>query len=289
MNVLNFTHDAGYPFDVDTLNFMQDAYSIFNTLGELAGNFTILKGCEPIGNSVSDGVVYLNGEILAFKGGVISSSVFIKEEKREATFEDGFLREIEQIRYVTFGNSIPEKTFEWKKFSRVKNVQQISEEKTEKTETEKLTERIEKLERQKSAVPIGLVAIWGKPASVPIPEGWKEYVNLRGLMPIGYDPDYRKTENDPIDYRLNTLLERGGERSHKLNIDQMPQHSHGTINHTSGDDSDSQGSGGAFVMSHREVTHNRHDLMTIKNTGGNQAHNNMPPYRVIQFIEYVGW
>ena len=28
---------------------------------------------------------------------------------------------------------------------------------------------------------------------------------------------------------------------------------------------------------------------TTENVGGDQPHNNMPPYRVVQFIEYVGF
>ena len=28
---------------------------------------------------------------------------------------------------------------------------------------------------------------------------------------------------------------------------------------------------------------------TSAGTGGDQPHNNMPPYRVVQFIEYVGF
>ncbi|GAA3773778.1 hypothetical protein [Flavobacterium ginsengiterrae] len=36
-----------------------------------------------------------------------------------------------------------------------------------------------------TAVPIGMIAMWGKPA--PFPEGWEEYVPLRGRMPVGLD------------------------------------------------------------------------------------------------------
>ncbi|WP_172918362.1 phage baseplate protein [Capnocytophaga canis] len=289
MNTLNFTHDAGFPVDVATLGYMQEAYRIFNNLGYLAGNFVIISGCEKTGNSVGDGIVFVNGEVLPFKGGTEGASVFIKEDATEGTFEDGFLREMEQTCYVTFGISSPEKTFEWANFKKVKNNAQLDDDKTEKTTTNELLKRIEKLEKQKSAIPIGMIALWGKPASEPLPTGWKEYVNLRGRMPVGYDPDYNKTANEPEDYKLNRMLEKGGERSHQLTIAEMPSHNHGTSNHTSGDDSDSNGNGSAFTMADREITYNRSDLMTIKSTGGDKHHNNMPPYRVIQFIEYVGF
>lgn len=282
MNTLNFTHDAGFPLDVATLGYMQEAYRIFNNLGYLAGNFVIISGCEKTGNSVSNGIVFVNGEVLPFKGGTEGASVFIKEDITEGTFEDGFLREMEQTRYVTFGISSPEKTFEWANFKKVKNNAQLDDDKTEKTTTNELLKRIEKLEKQKSAIPIGMIALWGKPASEPLPTGWKEYVNLRGRMPVGYDPDYNKTANEPEDYKLNRMLEKGGERSHQLTIAEMPRHKHNFKGRVTQDDS-GQGSDG------HEYSTGGGYLDVISEEGGDKHHNNMPPYRVIQFIEYVGF
>ncbi|MFJ1429477.1 phage baseplate protein [Capnocytophaga canimorsus] len=282
MNTLNFTHDAGFPLDVATLGYMQEAYRIFNNLGYLAGNFVIISGCEKTGNSVSNGIVFVNGEVLPFKGGTEGASVFIKEDITEGTFEDGFLREMEQTRYVTFGISSPEKTFEWANFKKVKNNAQLDDDKTEKTTTNELLKRIEKLEKQKSAIPIGMIALWGKPASEPIPVGWREYVNLRGRMPVGYDPDYNKTANEPEDYKLNRMLEKGGERSHQLTIAEMPRHKHNFKGRVTQDDS-GQGSDG------HEYSTGGGYLDVISEEGGDKHHNNMPPYRVIQFIEYVGF
>ena len=289
MNTLNFTHDAGFPLDVAILSYMQEAYRIFNNLGYLAGNFAIISGCEKTGNSVSNGIVFVNGEVLPFKGGSEGTSVFIKEDSTEGTFEDGFLRDIEQTRYVTFGISSPEKTFEWASFKKVKNNAQLDENKTEKTTTDGLLKRIEKLEKQKSAVPIGLIALWGKPASEPIPAGWREYVNLRGRMPIGYDPDYNKTTNEPQDYKLNTMLEKGGERSHKITVAELPDL---TIRYK--DIYYSEHGGSVGVPSNRGSGDSDHDNSgyeierTTTFDGGDKHLNNMPPYRVIQFIEYVG-
>ena len=64
MNKLNLTHEAGYPFDVNFLAFMQAAYSLFNHFGHLAGNLAIISGCEEVGNTISAGTVYINGELL---------------------------------------------------------------------------------------------------------------------------------------------------------------------------------------------------------------------------------
>ena len=281
MNTINTEHNAGYPFDVAFLAFMQNSYRLFNSLGSMAGNKVIISGCEEVGNTITPGTVYINGELFPFEGGAKGDTVIIKEETNEVTFEDGFLRPLETIRTAAFGRSVPEKTFNWEDFQRITNLQDLGKNKTDNSETKKLIKRIEILEKQKQAIPVGLIAIWGKPAN-QIPEGWREYTDLRGRMPVGLDPYYHKTNDDAQDYQLNSLLKQGGERSHKLTIEEMPSHNHQLPYRETRDDAGTGGDSNEFSIGdahRRNTTH----------TGGDQPHNNMPPYHVVHFIEYVGF
>lgn len=281
MNKLHTEHNAGYPFDIGFLAFMQNAYSLFNHFGHLAGNKAIISGCEEAGNTITAGTVYINGELYPFTGGTKDDTVWIKEATHQVTFKDGFSRTLETIRTVAFGRSTPEKTFNWADFKRITNLQELGENKTDNTETKKLIKRIEILEKQKQAIPVGLIAIWGKPAN-QIPEGWREYTDLRGRMPVGLDPYYHKTNDDAQDYQLNSLLKQGGERSHKLTEAEMPSHSHKLYYRETQDDA-GNGSDGS------ELSTGTSHSTDVTKTGGDQPHNNMPPYHVVQFIEYVGF
>ena len=282
MNTINTEHNAGYPFDVAFLAFMQNAYNLFNHFGHLAGNKAIISGCEQVGNTINPGTVYINGELFPFEGGTKDDTVWIKEDTTQVTFQDGFSRTLETVRTVVFGRSTPDKTFRWKDFKHITNLQDLAENKTDNTDTKKLIKRIEILEKQNQAIPVGLIAIWGKPAN-QIPEGWREYSDLRGRMPVGLDPYYHKTNDDAQDYQLNSLLMQGGKRSHKLTEAEMPSHSH-TISSIPGCFKDVDRGSRESAFSVDDITER-----TSSTTGGDQPHNNMPPYHVVQFIEYVGF
>lgn len=152
MNKINFNQTGGFPLSTNILEAMQSAYAIFNQLGNLAGNKAIISGCEQLGNTVADGVIFLNGEILPFKGGAIGSSVVIKEESENRVFEDGATKPVIYKRYAGFGSSLPEKTFAWVEFKRFENLLNLTEKKAEKTELDKSIKRIEKLEEQKPVI-----------------------------------------------------------------------------------------------------------------------------------------
>ena len=266
------------------LDAVQTAYSLFNHLGSLAGELVIISGCVITGNTVSDGAVYINGELIEFKGGSISTNVIIKEETESRVFEDGATKPVIYKRYAGFGSSTPDKTFKWEDFKRVEN---LIENTRKNADFEK---RIKALENKKSPVPIGLIAIWGKPASEPIPEGWKECTDLRGRMPLGWNPD---------DTDFSELLKNDGEKEHQLKVIELPAHRHNTISNAHGNGSQRNYANGLYtamvnqdngkddyMLSGTSVEPN---IAPSSEAGGDQPHNNMPPYRIIKFIEFIGF
>ena len=267
MNNIKFNQTGGFPLDTDILGAMQTAYSIFNQLGSLAGDKTIISGCQLTGNSVSDGVVFINDEVLPFKGGTLGTNVIIKEESETRVFENGATLPVIFKRYASFGTSTPEKTFAWADFKRFDNLVENAEKKLD------FEKRIKALENKKSPVPIGLIAIWGKPASEPIPEGWKECTDLRGRMPLGWNPD---------DADFSELLKNDGEKTHQLAIEEMPAHSHKVPVFA-------RGSASGNATGHPDDWIDDRRTVDSHSVGGNQPHNNMPPYRIIKFIEFIGF
>lgn len=116
MNRLNFNQSVGFPFETNILDELQKAYTLFNALGAIAGNFSIISGCELTGTTIADGVVFINGEILEFKGGVAQTNVIIVEEKKALEFEDTNSRDVIFTRYATFGTATTQWT--WESFKR---------------------------------------------------------------------------------------------------------------------------------------------------------------------------
>lgn len=214
MNIIHCNQAGGFPLTTETLNFLQNTYKIFNAISGLTGDLAIVSGCEQVGNTISDGVVAIEGELYPFEGTTIGATVFIKETQIAQTFEDGSSKNVYIQKVATFGNST--RTYPWASFKRIMTNQQIEQQTF--SDDNSVLKRLEKLEnRVTKTIPIGLVAIWGKPANVPIPEGWREYEPLRGKMPIGHHTS---------DADFGSIGAEGGEKTHTLTSSEMPSHRH---------------------------------------------------------------
>ncbi|QGK72778.1 fibronectin type III domain-containing protein [Flavobacterium sp. SLB02] len=141
---------------------------------------------------------------------------------------------------------------------------------------ESLIKRITDLEEKPAtAVPKGMIAIWGKPA--PFPEGWEEYVPLRGRMPVGFD-------STQLEFN-NWTVRDGGSKNKKLTIDELPKIS--PINGTALKKGGTWGgNSGLTVGDHANGDYVGGEL--IKPFGGDMPFSILNPYRVVHFIEYTG-
>ena len=96
--------------------------------------------------------------------------------------------------------------------------------------------------------------------------------NLKGRVITGLDH---------TDTSFDTLGEKGGEKTHTLTVEEMPTHYHG-IRDTI-DMSTAAGQNRSVVVGGGE-TWNPGDPALSNNTGGNQPHNNLQPYIVLNYI-----
>lgn len=270
MNNVDFQQVGGFPLETDTLDYMQSAYKELQKLSAFGGDNYILSGCVVTGSNVSNGFVVINGELLPFEGGASQLKVIIKENKANRIFENGSKKDVFYTRYATFGTGLTYINFA--DLKRIKDIQTIMTEldaKALQSTVSALLDRVTQLERK--AAPFsagGGMVLWQKPFN-EIPEGWKEVVNWRGRMPVGWNPD-------DADF---VFAKTGGSKTHTNTIEEMAPHTH-TFSEWNGNSSASGDSSG-----HPDT--NRVGAQT-NSTGGGLAYSIMNPYRIVIFIEYVG-
>ncbi|MRX70259.1 hypothetical protein SAMN06265349_101739 [Flavobacterium resistens] len=270
MNRFNFNQSVGFPFETDILADMQTAYELFKAFGWIVGNFSIIQGCEANGNGISDGVVFINGEPLPFKGGVPTTNVIIVETKQSLEFEDGNSHEVKFIRHAQFGSATTQ--YPWADFKRgfeTKNIPKALAEKATQTALDSLISRIAILEAKPSNIPLGLIAIWGRPLA-EIPAGWEEYVNLRGRMPVGLNPD------DPDFANLGSA---NGSKSKTLSIGELPSHFFKYMKAKAGR---------GYRTASDDFPFQQFEEANTNTIGGDQPFSIMNPYRIVHFIIYKG-
>ena len=77
----------------------------------------------------------------------------------------------------------------------------------------------------------------------------------------------------------------GGEANHKLTIEEMPSHKHQIK--TNNDDWNNSAGGGNYGTTHDGANSWYNTNWYTENSGGNTAHNNMPPYLTVYMWKRV--
>lgn len=127
MNRSNFNQTGGFPLKTERLQELQTAFQTMNAFGSLAGNLTIISGCEVVGSTVKPGFVNINNELLEFREAILEedSAVIIIEEPVNRAFENGTVKEVHKIRYATFGTA--ETSWLWSDFKRPIQTKELAE------------------------------------------------------------------------------------------------------------------------------------------------------------------
>lgn len=266
----NFLQTGGVPLTNDLMSLIEEAYGIFEALGDLAGNFTILSGGEIVGSSVNPGIVAIEGKLYYFEGGQISSTVYIHTEEIQKTFQDTSTKTLIYKKTVKFGTGSVT-SYNWSDFVKLETLKAIQIKVNNSlsiNDFNQLKNRVEVLELK--TAPIingGIVWAWFKPVA-DIPAGWKECTDIRGKTIVGLDP------NDPDFLNLKGTL---GAKKHTLTRPELPDF------------------GMSFQLGLEKVgTGNRNALSRqggneytqwISSGGANQPHNNIQPSIIAYFIE----
>lgn len=274
MNQAEFQQNGGFPLETNTLSFMQSAYNIFNAFGALAGDKTIISGCETQGNEITNGYVYVNGELLVFRGGIKQTTVVIIENKESVEFEDGTVKDVYKTRYATFGasgNSIP-----WDEFKRYYINQPMYK------EVKYVGTSVQQSDLQRG---------WF------IANGENGTDNILGRMIVGLDASQPE---------FDTVGKTGGEKEHALTKAQLPNynlsgstnssgnHRHGMEDGAGGDDGSGRVVAGndygtqSLANAQTKLAGTHSHSVTLSSGGGNQPHNNLPPYIVAIPIQFIG-
>jgi microcystin-dependent protein len=135
-----------------------------------------------------------------------------------------------------------------------------------------------------NVLPEGIIAAWqGKSA----PDGWvmcdgkNGTPDLRGKFIYGYGDDDDK------------LGDTGGEKTHKLTVDEMPSHNHKMTSNADDNGNCGKGKDCGFKpteeisSSDGRIDDSRpipNSVTDMKKTGGDKSHNNMPPYYILAYI-----
>lgn len=272
MNRIDAQQSGGFPLETDTLDFLQKSFTALQSMASLGGDDFILSGCVAQGTNVADGWVVIKGELLPFIGGLQQTKVVIKENKATRNFENGANKVVFYERYAQFGTGEDFTLFS--DLVRIKDLKtfrnlphQSSNEIGLDSELHLATSKAVKAvyDALKNQIPVGGIIMWsGSIATIPI--GWALCDGVGGRPKlidrfiIGAGNDFAVGDFD-------------GERTHKLTIDEMPRHSHGYREYSdvpgdTGDNDDHQG----FYYSQTSAV------------GGDQPHNNMPPYFALAYI-----
>ena len=237
MNTISYSNDfKQFPLSTRAVIFAQDMIKQCFNLALLGGSTPyILSGCvNTTGNTWSEGLVVVNGELMIFTEGTgsASSSVRVKTTTSDVVAGYETYPDVYTVRVLEFGTNVGNaETFTWSDFVRIKSNLELAAQCATKTELNALANLV---------FPKGGILQYDILNNDPLdPEYWQlcDGTNKEGY---GVVPDYRGRVVIGIDSRkvniptdVTNLTENygaagntGGKPNVTLTISEIPSHKH---------------------------------------------------------------
>ncbi|MCX4358502.1 MAG: tail fiber protein [Rikenellaceae bacterium] len=304
-----------FPLDCDTLATLQNNTALVAAIGNIAGDKVILYGCEPKDNGIRRDpgyvfvrtIAYPQGEVLYWEGGNISEGMYVKTT--DVTVSAQGYEYPQAYTKRTLAPGVGSENFKWTDFVKPRTSAELNAQISELIQRQGTVET-----KVESAEPFGIVKMWAgasqnvpaqyalcNGAELPISEhaelhkamgntfnsakdcngntystrsGYFRLPDLRGRFIVGYND----IDND---YKISGST--GGEKRHTLTGDEMPAHSHpqNLWQEASGNWKGGGGNSSPDSTSWHDKTK---QFGNTGATGGNNAHENRPPYYVLAYI-----
>lgn len=304
-----------FPLDCDTLATLQNNTALVAAIGNIAGDKVILWECDLTDNDTRRKpgyvfvrtIAYPQGEVLYWEGGNISEGMYVKTS--DVTVSAQGYEYPQAYTKRTLAPGVGSENFKWTDFVKPRTSAELNAQIAELIQRQGTVET-----KVESAEPFGIVKMWaGAPqnvpaqyalcngAELPISEhaelhkamgntfnsakdcngniystrsGYFRLPDLRGRFIVGYndiDNDYKIAGNT------------GGEKRHTLTVNEMPAHSHpqNLWQEASGN---WKGGGGNSSPDSTSWHDRTRQFGNTGATGGNNAHENRPPYYVLAYI-----
>jgi hypothetical protein len=255
MKHLDIMEQGGYPFDDISINYLQQMHNERDSfLQAVFGDNKIVKGAvlNTQSNIFSDGLISVGGKLYHFVGGAPQAKISKKKIETKRQYEDGNQKKAFINEFYEFG-----------------------ENGTDAVDFSDLNRWY-----QNQPLPKEIKYVGASVTNATLPEGWfiangaNGTDDLRSKFVVGFD-------SGDADY--NAIGETGGSKKHKLTEQEMPSHKHGMEDGAAG-----EGGVGRLTAGSSSDALQSAEFSFTKKTGGDEPHENRPPYYTMLVIQFVG-